>query len=175
MRLEYSYPLGRNERPIPAHREEYPRLLRVLKAAGGDKIPIRRQHKGQARCRPGIPRPAGAMQLRRAGKYGMQQVRPIGTGNTALRGAAENGRNSRGQSAAGNRENTALYAGGFQRRYGEHSTVGGGRCLWRSSRGHEILQGQERHGKNRRRPLLPAERTTATLRGNPGRVPPQRP
>lgn len=41
--------------------------------------------------------------------------------------------------------------------------------------GMKFYKAKKGHGKNRRRPLLPAERAAAALRGNPGGGPPPRP
>lgn len=46
-------------------------------------------------------------------EHGVQQVRPARTRHAALRGAAENRRNPRSQSAEGNCASAAVYAGGF--------------------------------------------------------------
>lgn len=81
----------------------------------------------------------------------------------SIRGAAGNRKDTCLTGTEGNCQNTAVYAGSFQRSHGEHSPAGGGRRLRRSRRGHEILQGQKGHGKNRRRQLLPVECTPATL------------
>ena len=84
VRLEHPYPLGRHERPVPAGRKADSRQLRMPQAAGGDEIPVCGEHKGPPHCGPGVPRPAGTVQLCAANQHGVQQVRPPRTRDAQL-------------------------------------------------------------------------------------------